>query len=117
MFGAGTRDADRVAFLEGVAAHEMGRHLARDADERNGIHERVGEPGDGVRGAGPRRDQQHPAFAGGSRVPLGCMGGALLVPHQDMLDLLLLKKLVVDRQDRASGITENMFNALIRQGF
>jgi hypothetical protein len=45
------------------------------------------------------------------------MGGALFVPHQDMLDLLLLKKFVVDRQDRASGITKNMFNALIRQGF
>ncbi len=52
MLGAMAGDADRVGFLEGVRADQMGRHLAGDADQRNGIEQGVGEAGDGVGGAG-----------------------------------------------------------------
>ena len=43
VFGAGPGDADRVAFLEGVVADEMGRHLPGDDDERDRIAQRVGQ--------------------------------------------------------------------------
>ena len=36
VLGARAGDADRVAFLEGVVADQMRRHLAGDADHRNG---------------------------------------------------------------------------------
>ncbi len=52
VLGAGARDADRVAFLEGVVADQMRRHLTGDADDRDRIHERVGQAGDGVGRAG-----------------------------------------------------------------
>ena len=48
VLGAAAGDAGRIAFLEGVGADQMGRHLAGDADQRDRVHERVGEPGDGV---------------------------------------------------------------------
>ncbi|XKM42960.1 hypothetical protein A4U53_017190 [Rhizobium ruizarguesonis] len=32
-----------------------------------------------------------------------------------MLDILLLKDLVIDRQDRAAGIAEDMFDAVVLQ--
>ncbi len=53
VLGAGPRDADRVAFLERVVADQVRRHLAGDADDRNGIHQGVGEAGDRIGGAGP----------------------------------------------------------------
>ncbi len=43
------------------------------------------------------------------------MGGALLVAHEDVLDLLLLEDLVIDRQDRAAGIAEDMLDPLVGQ--
>ena len=52
---ARARDADGVALLEGVVADQVRRHLAGDAHDGNGIHERVGEAGDRVRRAGARR--------------------------------------------------------------
>ena len=52
VLGAGPRDADRVALLEGVVADQVRGYLAGDADDGNGIHQRVGQPGYGVRGAG-----------------------------------------------------------------
>ena len=45
VLGAGPRDADRVAFLERVVADQMGRHLPGDADDRDRIHQRIGEAG------------------------------------------------------------------------
>jgi hypothetical protein len=39
--------------------------------------------------------------------------GALLVPHQDVLNFVLLEQRVVDRQHRAAGIAEQVLNALI----
>ena len=35
VLGAGPRDADGVAFLEGVGADQRGRHLTGQADQRN----------------------------------------------------------------------------------
>ncbi len=36
-------DADGVAFLEGVSADQVRRHLAGDADQRDGVEQRVGQ--------------------------------------------------------------------------
>ena len=41
------------------------------------------------------------------------MGSALLMPHQDVLDLVLLEHGVVNVQYRASGIPEDMLHTLI----
>ena len=115
VLGAGARDADRVAFLEGVVADQVRRHLAGDADDGNGIHQRVGEAGDGVGGAGPGRDQHDADLAGRARVALGGMHGAALLAHEHVLDLLLLEQLVVDRQHGAAGIAEEVLDTLVGQ--
>ena len=41
------------------------------------------------------------------------MAGALLVPHQNVLDVALLENLVIDRKHRAAGIAEQMLDAMI----
>ncbi len=115
VLGAGPRDADRVAFLEGVVADEMGRHLAGEADHGDRIHQRVGEAGHRIGGAGAGGDQHHAALAGGAGIAFRRMGGALLVADEDVLDLLLLEDLVIDRQDRAAGIAEDMLDPLVGQ--
>jgi hypothetical protein len=43
------------------------------------------------------------------------MACALLVTHQDVADLLLLEKLVIDRQDRAARLAENRVDAMLVQ--
>src|SRR6185437_8883350 len=53
--------------------------------------------------------------AGGARITFGGMTGALLVPHQDMLDLALLEQFVIDRKHRPAGITEDVLDAMIDQ--
>ena len=113
MLGAGARDADRVAFLERVVADEVRRHLAGDADERDGIHQRVGEAGDRVGGAGAGGDEHDADLAGGARIAFGRVHGAAFLADEDVLDLVLLEQLVVDRQHGAAGIAEDMLDALI----
>src|SRR3954471_3293115 len=44
------------------------------------------------------------------------MAGALLVPHQNVLDVALLENLVIDRKHRAAGIAEQMLDAMIDEG-
>ena len=51
MLRAGPRDAHRVGFLKGIIADHMGRHLPGQADQRNTVHQRVGETRDAVRRA------------------------------------------------------------------
>ncbi len=43
------------------------------------------------------------------------MRRALLMAHENVLDLLLVKKNVIDRKDRAARITEENLDALILQ--
>ena len=113
VLGARPRDADRVAFLEGVVADEMGRHLAGDADDRDRIHQRVGQAGDGVGGAGTGGDENDADLAGRAGVAFGGVNGALLVADENVLEAILLKQLIVDRQHGAARIAENVLNALI----
>ena len=116
VLGAGPRDADRVAFLERVVADQMRRHLAGDAHERDRIHQRVGQRRHGIRGAGSRGDQHAADLAGRARIALGGVSRALLVAHQDVLQLVLLEDRVVDRKYRAARITEDVLDAVIQHG-
>ncbi len=116
MLGAMAGDADRVAFLERVRADKMRRDLAGDADQRDRIHQGVGQAGDGVGRAGAGGHEKHADLAARSRESLGGMGRALLVAHQHMLDMILMEQGVVNRQDGAAGIAEDRLDALILQG-
>ncbi len=53
VLGAVPRDADGVAFLEGVGANKMRGNLPGDANQRDRIHECVGEARHGIGGPGP----------------------------------------------------------------
>ncbi len=115
VLGARPRDADRVALLEGIGADEVRRHLAGDADHRDGIQHRVGERGHDVGGARAGRHEHDAGTAGRAGVALGHMAGAGLVTHEDVAHVLLLEDLVVDRQDRSAGIPEDGIDAVVLQ--
>ena len=115
VLGAGPRDADGVAFLKRVAADQMGRHLAGDADDGDGIHQRVGQAGDGVGGAGPRGDEHATDLAGRARIAFRSVDRALLVANEDVLQPILLEQLVIDRQHGAARVAENVLDTLVGQ--
>ena len=116
VLGAGARDPDGIALLEGVVADEMGGHLTGDPDHRDRVHQRVGQRSDQVGGARPGGHQRDPGLAGRAGVAFGGMAGALLVTDEDVLDRVLLDDLVVDREDRAPRIPEDVLDTLIDQG-
>ena len=115
MLGAWPRDADRVGFLERVVADQVRRNLPGDADDRDRIHQRVGQAGHRIGGAGSRGDQHAADLAGRARIAFRRVHRALLVPHQDVLHLFLREDGVVDRQHRAARIAEQMLARLGRR--
>src|SRR5690606_28340716 len=52
---------------------------------------------------------------GRARIGVGRMDGRLLVAHEDVLDRVLLEDLVVDVEDRAAGIAEDVLDTLFAQ--
>ncbi len=116
VLGAGAGDAHRVAFLEGVGADQVGGHLAGEHHQRNGIHQRIGQAGNGIGGAGTGSDQHHAGLAGGTGIAFRSMDRALLMAHQHMGDAFDLEQRVIDRQHCAAGITEDMRDALVPEG-
>ncbi len=62
---------------------------------------------------GPDVTSDDARLAGRARIAFGGVTGALLVPDQDVLDLVLLEDLVVDRKHRAAGIAKNVLDAVI----
>ncbi len=113
VLGAGAGDADGVAFLKAIRADQRGRHLGGDADQRDRVHQRVGEAGHRIGGARAGGHQHHAGLAGRAGIALRHVGGALLVPHQDVLDEVLLEHRIVDGQCRTAGISEDMLHPLI----
>jgi hypothetical protein len=105
----GDRDGDAgdVGFLERVGADGLGGDLPGDRDHRDGVHVRVGDRGDEVRRPGTGGRHADADLAGGDRVPLGRVAGALLVADQDVPDVRGVHQRVVGGQDRAPGQTED----------
>ena len=92
-----------------------GRNLAGQADERDRIHQRVLQRRDGIGGARTGGDQHDADLAGRAGIAFGRVAGALLVADEDVLDVVLLEDLVIDRQDRAARIAEDMLDAIVLQ--
>ena len=117
MLRAVAGDADRVRFLEGVGADQLRRNLPGDDDHRDGIEQRVGDAGDRVGRAGPRRDEHDARLAGGAGIALRHVRRALFVADEHVADRGMIIERVIDGQHRAARITEHDFDAQIDQAF
>ena len=116
MLGACARDADRIGLLKRIGTNQMGRHLAGNADHRNGVHQRIGEAGHRIGGTGAGSNEHNTAFAAGTGIALRRMGRALFMANENMLNIFLLEQFVINRQHSPAGIAENMLHAIIAQG-
>lgn len=112
---AGAGDADRIAFLKSVRSDQTCRHLAGEADERNGVHKGILQRRDRICNARSRCHQHDANSSCRAGIAFGGVSGPLLMAHQEMFDVLLLEDFVIDRQHRCAGITENVFDAVVAQ--
>ena len=111
VLGDRQRAPDHVRLLEGVAADDRGVDLARDGDHRHRVHEGRGQAGDQVQGARPAGREDHSWLAGGARVAVGHVCGALLVADQDVAQRGVLGQPLVDGQVGAAGVPEDDLDA------
>ena len=93
-------DALDVGLLEGVGADQVGRHLAGDAHDRRRVEVGVGDRRDQVGRAGAGGGDGDAHLAGGARVALRHVAGALLVAHQVVADRCARRP---PRRRRAAG--------------
>ena len=121
MLGTVARDADRVRLLEGVGADQAGRHLPGDDDDRDRVHQRVGDAGNDVGRAGAAGDEVDAGLAGRAGIALRGVDGGLFVANEDVPDAPPLlggpEQRVVDRQHRTAGIAEHDLHAEVAQRF
>ena len=103
--------AEEVGFLECSAADHFLRHLTGHGDDRNRIHECVGQAGDEVGRTGSGSGHAKPHFAGGARITFGRKNTALLMARQDGADFFGTRKCLMDRHARPAGISEDRVGA------
>jgi hypothetical protein len=114
VFGAGSRDAEGVRFLKCVAADQLRGHLAGERDHRYRIHERVDQAGDQIGGARTGCGAAHADPAGCPGISLGGKNGVLLVPHQDVPDMVIVDG-VIKRQRDTAGVAENAIHLFVHK--
>ena len=109
MLHAGPRDSHAIDFLERIHPDGVGGYLSGYHHEGNGVHVGGGDSGNRVGGARPGSHQHDSGFARRACVAVRHVSRALLVAHQDVLDVVLLVDGVVDvqhgaRPDSRTGI-------------
>ena len=102
-------------FLERIAPHQMGRYLARDGHNRDGVHSGVGQSGHQVRGARSRGRQADAHLPGRSGVSLRGKDLALFVAAENGAYLRPSQRLV-DFHAGTAGVAEDELNSLTLQG-
>ncbi len=98
---------DVVRLLEGVVADQVRRHLARERDEGDRVHQRVLERGHQVGAGRPRRDQADSDLARRAGVAFRRMTRRSFLAHQDVPEPFEVVERVIDREDRAAGQPED----------
>ncbi len=118
VLGDGNRDPRDVGLLKSVAAQHGARYLASDRDEWCRIHPRIRDRGHQVRRAGSAGRDAHAGPAGGARVPLGGVAGALLVATQHVVQpVAKVVHRVIERHDRAARHAEHHRDPFADEGF
>ncbi|MPN16094.1 hypothetical protein SDC9_163432 [bioreactor metagenome] len=115
MLDAGAGDADGIALLEGILADVLGRDLAAQHDHRDGIHVRGGNAGHRIGHARTGRHQRNADLLRRARIGVCGMNGGLLMANQDVLDVLLLEKGVVNMQNGTAWVTEHIIDLFFLQ--
>ncbi len=91
-------------------------HLAHHAHHWRRVDDGVGYGRDEVCCARPRSHKAHPYLARNARVAFGGVTRALLVPHQNVVDpILIIVNGVVHGHDRPTGVPKNGIHALRQQ--
>ncbi len=116
VLGDGKRDAGNVGFLKSVGADQLAAYLSGDANDRGRIQHRRGNAGDHVGRARAGSRDRDADFAAGAGIAVCHMRGALLVTHQDVMDIAVFEG-VICRQNCASRIAEDVLHALALQAF
>ena len=101
----GQGDAGDVGLLEGVEPDEVAAHLAGDGHHGHAVHVGVGDGGHQVGGSRTGGGQADPHLARRSGVAVGGVARALLVPHQDVVDVEIVEG-VVQGDDLPPGEAE-----------
>ncbi|MNQ56386.1 hypothetical protein D3C85_705070 [compost metagenome] len=113
--GHRARDADGVAFLEGIGADGRRGHLPADAEHRDGIAHGVQQARRRVGHAGAGSHEHHARAARGAGVAFGRMHRGLFMPHQHVAQARFGVQRVVQGQDSAARIPENRIDTVRNQ--
>ena len=113
MLRDGHRDIEDIGLLESISAQEGRVHLSCDRHDRNRVHERRRDPRNQIRGPRPRSRDADPDLPRRPRITIGCMRSVLLMRHEHLVDLFVIVKCVIQRQDHAAWIAEYGINALL----
>ncbi len=112
---AGTRDADRVAFLERIFADGMRGHLPGQYHHRDRIHVSRGNAGHGIGYTRARGDERNADFFRRARIGIGRMYRRLFMAYQHMLHLVLLEQLVIQKKNSPARIAEYVADTFFLQ--
>ena len=102
VLGGWETHAAGVDFLESVSSYQVFRHLAGDADDRNGVEFGVGQGRHDIGGSRSRGGKANCRFAGNPGHSLSDESGALFVTGQNMTNRFAFSENVVNGKIGAS---------------
>ena len=114
VLGDGHAQPIRVHLLEGIGADHGLRHLARDADDGNGVELGVRNGRQSIGGPRPGRGKENRGVARDPSHALGNEPGPLLMARQDMPDRGPTQR-VIQGQVRTAGDTRDSLDTLSLQ--
>ena len=118
VLGDRQRHARDIRLLKSIGSDCRDRHLARYRQNRRRIHHCCCQPRYQIGRARPAGGDANADFARSPRITISHMRRALLVPHQNMMEpVVVLGYRVVRGQYRAARIAEHDVNAFLQQAF
>ncbi|EKE18389.1 MAG: hypothetical protein ACD_10C00010G0007 [uncultured bacterium] len=115
VFDAGSGNTDCVALLERILADIGCRHLTGDDNHRNRVHVGSRNTGHGIGHARPRCHQSDTYLLRRTRIGIRRVNRSLLMAHENVLDLVLPEKSIVDMENGTTWVTEHTIHLFFLQ--
>ncbi|MNI11805.1 hypothetical protein D3C73_649620 [compost metagenome] len=101
------RNACNIRFLESIGSNQAGKDIAGDYHQWNRVHKSGRDPGYQIGCSRTGGCNTYARFAACSGIAVSRMNRALLMPCQDMLEIIEAMKSIVDVQYRTARVTED----------
>lgn len=113
MIGEGESDENSIELMKRIGKDKSSGKMKGNEEKRDGINKGIMKRSKGIGWKRKRSEENEEEFKSRERIELRWMEWKMIMEKKKVMDLIMMKKIVINRKKREEGIEENDLKKMI----